>query len=84
MDVESTNKRLDSFRILVQEMILSMVSAIGRQEACVQLYGVSTFSSMLAMKRGLNHELAAIAGLLHDYYFYKTGINEFSGPNSFL
>lgn len=76
------NKRLDSVRILVQEMIVSMDSILNRQEACVQLYGVSTFTSLLAKKRGQDQELAAIIGLLHDYYFYKTGINEFSGPNS--
>lgn len=76
------NKRLDSVRILVQEMIMSMDSEVRKQEACVHLYGVSTFASMLAMKRGQNQEIAAIAGLLHGYYFYKTGINEFPGPNS--
>ncbi|SMF87869.1 CHAP domain-containing protein [Paenibacillus uliginis N3/975] len=76
------NKRLDSVRVLVQEMIISMVSILQRQEACVHLNGVSNFSSMLAKKRGQNQELAAIIGLLHDYYYYKTGIHEFPGPNS--
>ncbi|WP_245864096.1 CHAP domain-containing protein [Paenibacillus donghaensis] len=76
------NQRLDSVRVLVQEMIMSMVNALQRQEACVQLYGVSTLASMLAMKREQNQELAAITGLLHNYYFYRTGIREFPGPNS--
>ncbi|WP_239696756.1 CHAP domain-containing protein [Paenibacillus oryzisoli] len=76
------NTRLDSIKILVNEMLFSIESMVKRQEAAVYLYGVSTFSSMLAMKRGHNQELAAIAGLLHDYYFFKTGIVEFPGPNS--
>ncbi|WP_018758026.1 CHAP domain-containing protein [Paenibacillus terrigena] len=77
-----SNKRLESVRVLVQETTITMDSVLQRQEACVHLYGVSTFASMLAKKRGQNQELAAIIGLLHDYYFYKTGINEFPGPNS--
>ncbi|MFC0334507.1 CHAP domain-containing protein [Paenibacillus sepulcri] len=77
-----TNKRLDSVRVAVQEMIMSIVSRARQQEACVHLYGVSAFASMLALKRGLNQELAEIAGLLHGYYFYKTGIHDFPGPNS--
>jgi hypothetical protein len=82
LNSEGTNKRFDSVWVLVQEMIMSMDSALQRQEACVHLYGVSTFASTLAKKRGQNQELAAIIGLLHDYYFYKTGITEFPGPNS--
>ncbi|MGZ9583729.1 hypothetical protein [Paenibacillus marinisediminis] len=74
-----TNKRLESIRFLVQEMIIAIDSAEQRQEACVQLYGVSNFASLLAKKRGLNQEIAAIIGLLHDYYFFKTGIKEFPG-----
>jgi len=32
------------------------------------LYGVSKFCALLALKRGINTELAATAGLLHDIY----------------
>ena len=46
------------------------------------LNGVSSFASMFAMKRGLETEIAAITGLLHNYYFYKTGISYFLGINS--
>lgn len=77
-----TNQRIDSVRLHVQEMIISIVSALQRQEACVHLNGVAAFASMLAKRRGNNPELAAIIGLLHDYYYYKTGIKEFPGPNS--
>jgi len=74
--------RFESIRILLHEMLQTMDSSVEKQNACVYLYGVSTFASMLAMKRGHHSELAAIAGLLHSYYYYKTGIREFPGPNS--
>jgi hypothetical protein len=77
-----TNQRLESVRVLVQEMISSIDCEQQRQEAYVQLYGVSSFASILAMKRGWNPELAAIIGLLHNYYFFKTGVKGFPGPNS--
>ncbi|SFM30275.1 CHAP domain-containing protein [Paenibacillus sp. 1_12] len=77
-----TNKRLESIKVLVHEMLLSIECMVNRQEATVHLYGVSIFASMLAMKRGQNPELATITGLLRDYYVFKTGINEFPGPNS--
>lgn len=77
-----TNKRLESLRFIVQEMIMSINSEVQRQQACVHLYGVSNFASLLAKKRKLNNEIAAIIGLLHDYYFYKTGNKEFPGINS--
>ncbi|MFC6549374.1 CHAP domain-containing protein [Cohnella cellulosilytica] len=63
-------------------MIMSIPSEIRKQESCVQLHGVSAFAAMLATKRQLDRELAAIAGMLHNYYFYKTGIPDFPGPNS--
>jgi len=82
VNAERVSTRLDSVRFIVQDMIMSIPSEIRKQESCVQLYGVSAFAAMLAMKRRLNQELAAIAGLLHNYYFYKTGIPDFPGPNS--
>jgi HD superfamily phosphodiesterase len=74
-----TNKRLESIKVLVNEMLLTIENTVKMRESCIHLYGVSAFASMLAMKRGQNPELAEIAGLLHDYYVYKTGINEFPG-----
>jgi len=72
--------RLDRVRTLVEEMISSIQSAEQRQAAYVHLCGVSNFASLLAKKRGLNQEIAAVSGLLHDYYFYKTGVAEFPRP----
>ncbi|MEH6852934.1 CHAP domain-containing protein, partial [Bacillus pseudomycoides] len=70
--MKSSRHRLESIRVLVNE-ILDLDSGVNRQKAYAQLNGVSSFASMLAMKRGLETEIAAITGLLHNYYFYKTG-----------
>ena len=39
----------------------------------IHLYGVSAVCVLLAAKRGLDPELCAIAGLLHDIRTYRTG-----------
>lgn len=80
--ITKANQRLESVCVLVQEMIISIGCEQLRQGAYIHLYGVSSFASMLAMKRGRNQELAAIIGLLHNYYFFKTGVKGFPGPNS--
>ncbi|MBB4825561.1 hypothetical protein HNO89_002797 [Sporosarcina luteola] len=77
----NSKNRLDSIRALVNEL-LELDGKVNRREAHTQLNGVSAFASMLAMKSGLDIEIAAITGLLHNYYFYKTGIRYFPGINS--
>ena len=44
-----------------------------RAGAIAHLHGVSLAAVMIAKKRGENPELAAMAGLLHDLYAYKSG-----------
>ncbi len=44
-----------------------------RSSAIAHLHGVSLAAVMIAKKRGENAELAAMAGLLHDLYAYKSG-----------
>ena len=44
-----------------------------RAAAVAHLHGVSLAAVMIAKKRGENAELAAMAGLLHDLYAYKSG-----------
>lgn len=44
-----------------------------RISATAHLYGVSLAATILAKKRGLDEELAAMAGMLHDMYAYKSG-----------
>ncbi|WP_274648795.1 CHAP domain-containing protein [Paenibacillus humicola] len=82
MACQGTHTRVENVRLLISEMGMALDHLLKKQEAAVHLYGVSTLASMLAMMRGQNSELASIAGLLCHYYFYKTGINDFPGPNS--
>lgn len=42
-------------------------------KAMAHLHGVSLVAVMIAKKRGQNPELAAMAGLLHDLWAYKSG-----------
>ena len=44
-----------------------------RAKAIAHLHGVSLAAVILAKKRGENPELAAMAGLLHDLYAYRSG-----------
>ena len=44
-----------------------------RAKAVAHLHGVSLAAVILAKKSGQNSELAAMAGLLHDLYAYKSG-----------
>lgn len=44
-----------------------------RISATAHLYGVSLAATILAKKRGLDEELAAMAGMLHDMHAYKSG-----------
>lgn len=47
-----------------------------RTAAAAHLHGVSLAAVMLAKKRGLDPELAAMAAMLHDLHAYKTGCAE--------
>ena len=44
-----------------------------RANAVAHLHGVSLAAVMIAKKRGEDPELAAMAGLLHDLYAYRSG-----------
>lgn len=76
-----SSKRLESIRVIVDEMLHTLPNANNRRDAYVHLYGVSNFAVMLARQRELNPDIAAIAGLLHDYYLVKTGIQDFHDQN---
>lgn len=75
-------KRLESVRIIVDEMLKKMDDTNERRCAYLHLYGVSQAATILALKRGLDPEIAAITGMLHDYYSYATGIRELHGQNT--
>ncbi|PRA08002.1 MULTISPECIES: CHAP domain-containing protein [unclassified Paenibacillus] len=73
-------KRLGTVFNLVHEILLK--ESVNKEGMLDYLNGVSNFASMLAMKRVQDSEISAIAGLLHGFYFNKTGIEDFPGPNS--
>lgn len=63
--------RLEKLRAYIDQTLLNMEDERERRCAYVHLYGVSQFCALLALKRGQNIELAAMAGMLHDIYTYK-------------
>ncbi len=66
--------RLKEIRGYVESEILNnMADADKRISATEHLYGVSLAATLLAKKRGLDAELAAIAGMMHDIHAYKSG-----------
>ena len=65
--------RLKDLRKLVNEKLLAMADTDKRDSAIVHLYGVSLAAVMIAEKRGLDSELAAMGGMLHDMAAYLSG-----------
>lgn len=65
--------RLEEIRKIVDEILRNQTDEVERRCGFVHLYGVASICSMLAIKRGLNPELAAVSGMLHDIASYRTG-----------
>ena len=65
--------RLKELRKYVNAELNKMEDEDKRTSAIVHLYGVSLAATMIATKRGLDWELASMAGMLHDLYAYKNG-----------
>ena len=65
--------RLKALRKHVNHVINKMEDPDKRTNAIAHLYGVSLAAVMLAKKRGLDPEIAAMAAMLHDLHAYKTG-----------
>lgn len=64
-------KRYETVCIIVDSILLNISNKELRKEAIIHLYGVSQLATFIAIKRGLDFELASIAGLLHDLYRYQ-------------
>jgi len=79
-DGEVTN-RTDSVREYVNNIFDNIENAEDKRIAYIHSYGVSHCCALLAVKRGLDLELATIIGLLHDVYRFKTGISDYHGQN---
>lgn len=65
--------RLKDLRAIVDAELNKMENPDKRISAVNHLYGVSLAATMIARKRGLDPELAAMAAMLHDLHAYKTG-----------
>ena len=65
--------RLELVRKEIDIILLSQPDVELRRRGYIHLYGVAQNCSILAIKRGLDIELASIIGMLHDIYTYKHG-----------
>ena len=65
--------RLKDLRKHVDAELDRMPDPEKRISAAAHLYGVSLAAAMLAKKRGLDPELASMAGMLHDLHAYRAG-----------
>lgn len=74
-------ERMDFVRSVVRDVLLNMASPVDGNRAAAHLYGVSQLAALLAQQRGLDPELAAASGLLHDLYTCRTRIPRFHDQN---
>lgn len=65
--------RLEEICKIVDSVLMGQTDLEERRAGFIHLYGVSSLCSMLALKRGQNAELCAVAGMLHDISSYKIG-----------
>ena len=66
--------RLEKLRSKINDLIMETGGYAG--EFFIHLYSVSMFATLLALKRGLNPEIAATCGMLHDIYHVTAGASE--------
>ena len=69
----TASNRLEHLRQMVDEIIPQQPDAEQRRCGYVHLYGVSAVCVLLALQRGLDPELCAAMGMLHDIWNYKVG-----------
>ncbi|MCR5213265.1 MAG: HD domain-containing protein [Eubacterium sp.] len=65
--------RLKELRKYVNKELNKIEDVDTRTSAIAHLYGVSLAATMIAKRRELDEELAAMAAMLHDLYAYKSG-----------
>ena len=65
--------RLEKLRWKINSMVMKTNDCAGFFS---HLYSVSMFATMLARKRGLDPEIAAVCGMLHDIYQVTAGTGE--------
>jgi uncharacterized protein len=65
--------RLEAVRQIVDGILRCQPDLEERRCGFVHLYGVSATCVLLAVHRGLDVELCAVAGMLHDIWTYRSG-----------
>ena len=65
--------RLKELRKYVNKELCGIEDEDDRISAVNHLYGVSLAAAILARKRGLDTEIAAMSAMLHDLHAYKSG-----------
>lgn len=68
--------RLKDLRAIVNRELLKVEDEEKRISAVNHLYGVSLAAVLIAKKRGMDEELAAMAAMLHDLHAYLSGSYE--------
>lgn len=66
--------RLETVRQVVDNIVRQQPDLEESRCGFVHLYGVSATCVLLALGRGLDPQLAALAGMLHDLWTYQAGI----------
>ncbi len=64
--------RVELVRQVVDEIVQAQPDTWLRRWGLIHLYGVSQAATLLALRRGLDPDLATVAGLLHDLDTYRT------------
>ncbi len=64
----------------VCDILAGIDSPKERQQASAHLFGTARMAVLIARKRGLDEDLAYLAGLLHDLRRFQTGISAEHGP----
>jgi len=63
-------ERIEILRKYIDELIVQVEETREHRTVYTHLYGVSNLCALIALKRNLDAELAALTGLLHDLYTY--------------
>jgi len=72
--MDGTSDKVSRVRAYINNIFDHIKDVDEKRAAYTHTYGVSHCYAFLAMKRGLNLELATVIGLLHDVYSYKTSV----------
>ncbi|MFC2079559.1 HD domain-containing protein [Candidatus Bipolaricaulota bacterium] len=74
--------RLERVRKIVDGLLRQVSNPEDARCGFVHLYGVSATATLLARIRGLDEEIAGVAGMLHDLATYETDDPHNHGPRS--